>query len=63
MLTLFKVYDGNSFIGWYRAKNAKIAMGRAVRDQAQTASVFRKSCPAVKLKNLRAEAAPATQQG
>jgi hypothetical protein len=62
-MKLFKVYDGDSFIGWYRAKNEKIAMDRAVRDQAQTASVFRKSCPAIKFKSLRAEAVPATSQG
>lgn len=55
MLKLFRVYDGKSFIGSYRAKNAKFAMQRARDEQAATASTFRKSQPAIVFNNLYAE--------
>lgn len=58
MLKLFYVYDGNSFIGSYRAKNEKIAMQRAQNEQIATSSAFRKSQPAVIFKNLRAVEKP-----
>lgn len=60
MLKLYKVYDGTSFIGWYRAKNETIAMARAQRDEAQQSAGFRKSRPVMVFKNLRAVEAPAT---
>lgn len=55
MLKLYRVYDGKSYVGAYRAKNEKIAMRRAQEDQIATASAFRKSQPAIIFKNLRAE--------
>jgi len=54
-MPLFKVYDGTSFIGWYRAKTAKIAMARAQQDEAALSAGFRKSRPVLVFKSLRAE--------
>lgn len=63
MLKLYRVYDGKSYVGSYRAKNAKIAMQRAQDDQLATASAFRKSQPAIIFKNLRADEIAEPQGG
>jgi hypothetical protein len=52
---LFRVYDGKSYVGSYRAYTAEAAMRRAQEDQYVTGQTFRKSQPAIKFTALRAE--------
>lgn len=54
MLKLYTVFDGDSRIGTYYAKNEKAACQQAQDEQLQTASTFRRSQPAIIFKNLRA---------
>ena len=53
-LKLFRVYDGNSFIGMYRAYTELEAFAKAQRDQTMTGSYFKKSQSGLVFRNLRA---------
>lgn len=55
MLKLYRVYDGKSYIGAYRAKNEKSAIRRAQEETNVASNFFKKSQPAIVFKAMRAE--------
>ena len=52
MYPVFRITDSGGLIGTYRAKNEKQAILCAQNDLAQTAATFRRSQPAVTLRDI-----------
>lgn len=52
---LFYVYDGNSYIGCYRALNGQLAIKRALEEINLGCNTFRKSQARITFKNPTAE--------
>lgn len=60
-MQMFTVRNASGqFLGTYRALTARQAISHLVRDQTATASVFRKSQPAVAFRELTASVEAAT---
>lgn len=54
-MKLYRVYDGDGFIGSYRARSPEHAIQRAKDEQAAAGATFRRSQPGIMFKNPRAE--------